>query len=220
MVFEFAESRAGSHPLRYLQESQGSLQEPMRTAGMKSALENRRHRRSRMLGALPSTVFESAKTQSKPGRAAQALQSMAQLYAIESQIHHQTPDIKYAARQTEALPGLAKFRQWLAGNVIGLPAQAPLAQAFGYALRQWSALIRHTESGILMPDNNALERHIRPIALGRANWTFAGSPRGGKATATMYFLLGTARLNGFEPYAWLKDTLEKLLSYPVNRVHA
>ncbi|CCD35828.1 unnamed protein product [Candidatus Paraburkholderia kirkii UZHbot1] len=145
---------------------------------------------------------------------------MAQLYAIESQIHHQTPDIKYAARQTEALPGLAKFRQWLAGNVIGLPAQAPLAQAFGYALRQWSALIRHTESGILMPDNNALERHIRPIALGRANWTFAGSPRGGKAAATMYFLLGTARLNGFEPYAWLKDTLEKLLSYPVNRVHA
>ncbi|CCD41556.1 unnamed protein product [Candidatus Paraburkholderia kirkii UZHbot1] len=120
------------------------------------------------------------KTQSKPGRAAQALQSMAQLYAIESQIHHQTPDIKYAARQTEALPGLAKFRQWLAGNVIGLPAQAPLAQAFGYALRQWSALIRHTESGILMPDNNALERHIRPIALGRANWTFAGSPRGGR----------------------------------------
>ncbi|CCD37846.1 unnamed protein product [Candidatus Paraburkholderia kirkii UZHbot1] len=144
---------------------------------------------------------------------------MAQLYAIESQIHHQTPDIKYAARQTEALPGLAKFRQWLAGNVIGLPAQAPLAQAFGYALRQWSTLIRHTESGILMPDNNALERHIRPIALGRANWTFAGSPRGGKAAATMYFLLGTARLNGFEPYAWLKDTLEKLLSYPVNRVH-
>jgi hypothetical protein len=111
------------------------------------------------------------------------------------------------------------FRQWLEGNVIGLPVQAPLAKAFGYALRHWQALIRYTQSGVLLPDNNALERQIRPIALGRVNWTFAGSPRGARATATMYSLLGTARLNGFEPYAWLKETLEKLPSYPVNRVH-
>jgi hypothetical protein len=114
---------------------------------------------------------------------------------------------------------LAQFRQWLEGNVIGLPAQAPLAKAFGYALGHWPALVRYTESGILLPDNNALERQIRPIALGRANWTFAGSPRGARAAATMYSLLGTARLNAFEPYAWLKDTLQKLPSYPVNRVH-
>jgi hypothetical protein len=92
------------------------------------------------------------------------------------------PDLKYAARQTEALPLLALFRQWLEGNVIGLPAQAPLAKAFGYALRHWPALVRYTESGILLPDNNALERQIRPIALGRANWMFAGSPRGARAT--------------------------------------
>src|SRR5213076_3012542 len=102
------------------------------------------------------------------GLAAQALQWIAQLYAIESRINHQTPDIKYAARQTEALPVLAKFRQWLEGNVLGLPAQAPLAKAIGYALRHWQALIRYTESGVLLPDNNALERQIRPIALGRA----------------------------------------------------
>ena len=92
---------------------------------------------------------------------------------------------------------LAQFRQWLEGNVIGLPPQAPLAKAFGYALRHWEALIRYTENGILLPDNNALERQIRPIALGRANWTFAGSPRGARAAATMYSLLGTARLNAF-----------------------
>ncbi|MFM0495818.1 transposase domain-containing protein [Paraburkholderia caledonica] len=95
----------------------------------------------------------------------------------------------------------------------------PRPLTFGYELRHWQALIRYTDSGILLPDNNALERQIRAIALGRANWMFAGSPRGARAAATMYPLLGTARLNDFEPYAWLKDTLEKLPSYPVNRVH-
>jgi hypothetical protein len=130
--------------------------------------------------------FEFAKAQSKPGLAAQALQWIASLYAIESRIRNQTPDLKYAARQIDALPVLAQFRQWLEGNVIGLPAQEPLAKAFGYALRHWPALVRYTESGILLPDNNALERQIRPIALGRANWTFAGSPRGARAAATMY----------------------------------
>jgi hypothetical protein len=97
--------------------------------------------------------------------------------------------------------------------------QAPLAKAFGYTLRHWEALIRYTENGVLLPDNNALERQIRPIALGRSYWMFAASPRGARAAATMYSLIGTARLNGIEPYAWLERTLEQLPSYPVNRVH-
>jgi transposase len=114
---------------------------------------------------------------------------------------------------------LAQFRRWLDANVIGLLPQAPLAKAFGYTLRHWEALIRYTENGVLLPDNNALERQIRPIALGRSNWMFAASPRGARAVATMYSLIGTARLNGVEPYAWLERTLEQLPSYPVNRVH-
>ena len=218
VVFEFAESRAGSNPQRYLRTYKGYLQadaysghEALYETGDIIAVGCWAHCRRRF--------FEIAKTQSKPGLAAQALQWIAQLYAIESRINHQNPDRKYATRQAETLPVLAQFRQWLEGNVIGLPTQAPLAKAFGYALRHWQALIRYTESGVLLPDNNALERQIRPIALGRVNWTFAGSPRGARATATMYSLLGTARLNGFEPYAWLKETLEKLPSYPVNRVH-
>ncbi|SOE56898.1 IS66 C-terminal element [Caballeronia arationis] len=72
-------------------------------------------------------------------------------------------------------------------------------------------------NGLQFPARYGQNEH--ELALGRANWTFAGSPRGARAAATMYSLLGTARLNGFEPYAWLKDTLEKLPSYPVNRVH-
>jgi transposase len=218
VVFEFAESRSGSHPLRYLQKYKGYLQADA-YSGHAALYETGDIVEVGCWAHCRRRFFEIAKKQSTPGLAARALQWIAQLYAIESRTREHTPDLKYAVRQTEALPLLMRFRQWLEGNVIGLPTQAPLAKAFGYALRHWQALVRYTESGILLPDNNALERQIRPIALGRANWTFAGSPRGARAAATMYSLLGTARLNGFEPYAWLKDTLEKLPSHPVNRVH-
>jgi len=79
--------------------------------------------------------------------------------------------------------------------------------------------VRYTESGIPEPDNNRLERAIRPIAVGRANFMFVGSPRGERAAATMYSLLVTCRLNGIEPYAWLKDALERLPAHPISRVH-
>lgn len=106
-------------------------------------------------------------------------------------------------------------------EVVLLPQllpKSPLAQAFGYALRNWDALVRYTENGVLQPDNNALEREIRPIALGRANYLFVGSPRGGQAAATMYSLLGTARLNELNPYDWLRQTLTQLPSCASNRV--
>lgn len=90
-------------------------------------------------------------------------------------------------------------------------SEAPLAQAFGYALRNWDVLVRYTESGVLVPDNNA-------IAVGRSNYLFAGSARGGHAAAAMYSLIGTAKLNGLNPYRWLKDVLARLPSYPINRV--
>jgi transposase len=211
VVFEFAESRSGLHPLRYLQKYKGYLQADA-YSGHGALYETGNIVEVGCWAHCRRRFFEIAKAQSKPGLAAQALQWIARLYAIESRIKDQSPNIKYASRQTEALPVLTRFRQWLEGNVIGLPTQAPLAKAFGYALRHWQALIRYTESAILLPDNNALERKIRPIALGRSNWMFAGSPRGARAAATMYSLLGTARLNSFEPYAWLKDTLEKLPS--------
>jgi hypothetical protein len=172
VVFEFAESRAGAHPLLHLNKYKGYLQADAYSGH--GALYERgdiievgcwAHCRRRF--------YEIAKAQNSPGLAAQALQWIAKLYAIESRVKDQTPDIEFAARQTEALPVLAQFRRWLDANVIGLLPQAPLAKAFGYALRHWEALIRYTENGVLLPDNNALERQIRPIALGRAYRRFA-----------------------------------------------
>ena len=133
--------------------------------------------------------FEIAKVQKTPGLASAALAWIARLYAIERTIRDLTPDQKLRQRQEHSVPLLAEFRCWLDGHVPQLVPQAPLAQAFSYALRNWDALVRYTENGVLVPDNNAIEQAIRPIAVGRSNYLFAGSARGGHAAATMYSLV-------------------------------
>lgn len=122
------------------------------------------------------------------------------MYAIETSIKHLDPLRKHASRQEGSLPLLADLRRWLEGHFPQLLSQSPLAQAFANALRNWDALARLTEDGALLPDDNAMERAIRPIAVGRSNYLFAGSERGGNAASTMYSLLGTARLNGINPW--------------------
>lgn len=93
-----------------------------------------------------------------------------------------------------------------------------LARALDYSLKRWVALARYTESGEFPIDNNPVENAIRPIALGRKNWLFAGSERAGKRAAAIQSLLATAKLNGIEPHAWLKDTLEKLPAWPNSHI--
>jgi transposase len=217
VLFEFAETRQAIHPATFLREYQGYLQvdaysgyESLMAGGKIVAVGCWAHCRR--------YFFEIAKAQATPGLAAQALAWIGRLYAIETSIRDLTPDAKLARRQAQSVPVLNDFRAWLDGHFRDLAPQSPLGKAFGYALRNWQALTRYTESGVLLPDNNAMERTIRPIALGRANYLFAGSPRGGRAAATMYSLLGTCRLNDINPYLWLKDTLIRLPSYPINRV--
>ncbi|MGF6611964.1 hypothetical protein OKW45_006886 [Paraburkholderia sp. WSM4175] len=218
MVFEFAESRAGSHPLRYLQKHKGYLQanaysghDALYETGDIVEIGCWAHCRRRF--------FEIAKAQSKPGLAAQALQWIARLYAIESRTKDHTPDIKYAARQTEALPVLKQFRQWLEGNVIGLPTQAPLAKAFGYALGHWPALVATLRTVFCYRTTMRWSVTFARLPSEDRTGYSQGSARGARAAATMYSLIGTARLNAIEPYSWLERTLEQLPSYPVNRVH-
>ncbi|MGT2460343.1 IS66 family transposase (plasmid) [Cupriavidus basilensis] len=218
VMFEFAESRAATHPLTFLRDYRGYLQADA-YSGHDALYRTGRIIEVGCWAHCRRRFFEIAKVQKAPGLAAQALAWIARLYAIEAGIKDKPPDHKLAMRQAQSVPLLTQFHQWLQGNAHGLLARQPLAQAFGYALRHWQALVRYTESGILEPDNNRLERAIRPIAVGRANFMFVGSPRGGRAAATMYSLLGTCRLNGIEPYAWLRDTLERLPAHPISRVH-
>lgn len=93
-----------------------------------------------------------------------------------------------------------------------------IAKAIDYSIKRWPALARYAGDGNLPIDNNPIENAIRPIALGKKNWLFAGSERAGKRAAAIQSLLGTAKLNGLEPYAWLRDTLEKLPVWPNSRI--
>lgn len=217
VVFEFTDSRESAHPVRFLKGYRGYLQadaysgfEALYRSGQIVAVGCWAHCRRRF--------FEITKTHKPPGLAAEALAWIAGLYRIESDIRGRPPDQIHQARQSEAVPLLEQFRRWLEGHFPRLLPQSPLGQAFGYALRHWAALVRYTESGVLVPDNNVLEQAIRPIAMGRKAYLFAAAERGGHVAATLYSLLGTCRLNGVEPYAYLKDVLERLPAYPVNRV--
>ena len=121
-------------------------------------------------------------------------------------------------RQREAQPLLAAMHAWLKATRLTVANGGGTAKAIDYSLKRWPALIRYVDSGSLPIDNNMVENAIRPITLGRRNWLFTGSERAGCRAAAIQSLLATAKLNGLEPYAWLKDTLEKLPTWPYSRI--
>jgi transposase len=217
VVFEFTESREAKHPLRFLANYSGYLQVDA-YSGYEAVLKTGRVIEVGCIAHMRRKFFEIAKNQKTPGLAAEAIRWVAKLYEIESRIKDEPPDKKLLVRQTESVPMLADFKCWLDGHYGSLLPQGPLAQAFGYAIRQWQALTRYTENGILMPDNNLLEAQMRPIAMGRKAYLFAGSERGGDVAATMYSLVATCKLNHVEPHAYLKDVLCRIRGHRIDRL--
>lgn len=217
VVFEFTDSREALHPIAFLKDYQGYLQADA-YSGYEPIFKTGRVVHVACFAHCRRKFFEIAKAQQPPGLAAEALKWIAKLYEVESDIRTEAPDKKLAVRQAQSVPLLADFKRWLQGHYPRLLPQSPLGLAFGYALRNWQALARYTENGILVPDNNLLERHIRPIAKGRDAYLFVASERGGHVAATLYSLIGTCKLNGIEPYAYLKDVLRRLPSHSTNRL--
>ena len=108
--------------------------------------------------------------------------------------------------------------QWMKQQYLTLLPSSPLRDAIAYALRHWKGLSHYTTDGMLNIDNNPVENSIRPVALGRKNFLFAGSQRGAERIAIIYSLIGTCKMNNVNPYEWLKDVLERLNDYPVNKI--
>lgn len=150
--------------------------------------------------------------------AQEALRRIAQLYAIEAEAREGDVAARLALRRRETLPRLTALHGWLITQRVTTAQGSGLARAIDYTLKRWPALIRYVESGNLPIDNNPVENAIRPITLGRRNWLFTGSERAGRRAAAIQSLLATAKLNGLEPLAWLKDTLEKLPTWPYSRI--
>jgi transposase len=113
---------------------------------------------------------------------------------------------------------MADFERWLMAHAPTVLPKSPLGEAFGYALSNWAALNTFVEHGILEADNNISERAMKPVALSRKNWLFAGSQRGGRAAAVAFSLIEKARLNGVEPYAYLRDVPQRINGHRQDRL--
>jgi transposase len=152
--------------------------------------------------------------------AAEALELYGALYAVESE----AKDLKLDAenrrrlRKEKAKPVAEKLRTWLDRKLTQVPEGSATSKAISYSLRRWDALTRYLDDGNLPIDNNWLENRIRPIALGRSNWLFAGSARAGRRAAAVMSLVQSAKLNGHDPYAYLRDVLERLPLTPEHRL--
>jgi transposase len=150
--------------------------------------------------------------------AAQALQRIKELYKIEAEIRGQAPDIRREQRQARAGPLLKDMHEWLSGLLARVSAKSELAQAIGYSLVRWTALTRYVDDGRIEIDNNAAERALRGVALGRNNFLFMGSDAGGGRAAAMYSLVETAKLNGIDPEAYLREVFTRIADHPINRI--
>jgi hypothetical protein len=150
--------------------------------------------------------------------AKEALDRIGALFDIERLIAGRSPEIRRTVRQRTARPKIDELAIWLDAHLDLIPGKSDLAGAIRYARSRWHALTRYLDDGRLEISNNAAENQIRPLALGRKNWLFAGSDSGGVRAAAFYTLMRTAMVNNIEPEAWLTDVIARIGAHPINRL--
>ena len=208
--YRYSPNRKGEHPQDHLKGYSGILQADA-YGGYGKIYASGRVEEAAVLGSRATTVLGSCtRTRAaSPGSIAeQALQRIAALYAIEAEIRGQPPDVRRRERQARAGPLLDDLYAWLTSMVGKVSAKSELAKAIGYSLTRWRALTRYRDDGRIEIDNNAAERALRGVALGRGNYLFMGSDAGGERAASIYSLVETAKLNGLDPQAYLRDVLD------------
>jgi transposase len=143
---------------------------------------------------------------------------IAQLYGVEKEARGLPPERRVELRPVKATPILDNLESWLQSELPKLSGKTPLANAIRYALTRMKRLRGYLDHGFLELDNNTAERSMRGIAIGRKNYMFVGSERGGKSAAIIYTLIETAKLNSVDPQAWLTDTLSRIADHKINRI--
>jgi hypothetical protein len=161
-------------------------------------------------------VFEATKSPI----AEEALQRIGALYGVEEQIRGRAPTERQRAREMQSLPMLKALHVWLAATIRQLPRKSELARAIHYSLARWEALCRFCQDGRIEIDNNSAERELRMVALGRKNYLFAGADCSGERAAAIYSLIGSAKLNGLNPEAYMSYVLEHIAEHPINDIDA
>ena len=141
------------------------------------------------------------------------------LFDIEREINGKPAGHRHAVRRERSAPLVAELEDWMRMERAGLSHHAAVAKAMDYMLKRWGSFARFLDDGRICLTNNAAERALRGICLGRKSWLFAGSDRGGVRAAVMYTLIGTAKLNDVDPQAWLADVLNRIADLPQTRLH-
>ena len=140
------------------------------------------------------------------------------LFAIEREINGLAPPQRVGVRAERSRPLVTALESWLREQRAKVSKNSETGKAIDYSLKRWAALTRFLDDGRLCMTNNAAERELRAIAVGRRNWTFAGSDEGGRRAAAIYTLIATAKLNDVDPQAWLADVLARMPDYPAKRI--
>ena len=216
VVYRYSPDRKGEHPQAHLSSFRGTLQAD--GYGGFAALYDEVHRREAACWAHARRKYYDVYVADRSPTAFEALRRIGALYALEREIRGQSAATRLAARGERATPLLQSLREWLQAQLERLSAKSPLAAAIQYTLVRWRALTRYLEDGAVEIDNNAAERAIRALVLGRRNYLFAGSDAGGETAARLYSLIGTCRLNGIDPYRYLRHVLERIAAHPINRI--
>ena len=164
-----------------------------------------------------SKFFDLARLQKAP-IAIEAIERIDALFAVEREINGLAPEQRLAVRNERSRPLVVELESWLRQQRAKLSRRSETAKAIDYSLKRWTALTRFLGDGRLCMSNNAAERAVRCVAVGRKNWTFAGSDDGGHRAAAIYTLIETAKLNGIDPQAWLADVLARLPDHPARRL--
>ena len=215
VVYDFAESRAGRHAQDFLGQWRGKLvcddysgYKALLAKGVVEVgcLAHARRRLVELHTANKSQIAEAG------------IQFFARLYEVEREVKDLDTDERRRIRQARAKPIAQALHAWMIGQRLRVPDGSATAKALNYSLKRWGALTRYLDDGSLPADNNWIENQIRPIAVGRGNWLFAGSLRAGQRAAAIMSLIQSARLNGHDPYAYLKDVFARLPTQPNSRI--
>jgi transposase len=214
--FAYSEDRKGEHPRRHLKDFKGALQADAYSGfhhlyGGGNIYEvacwahtRRKFHDIHMVHRSPTTT--------------EALARIGALYGIEEQIRGKPAELRCSVRQTRSGPLLDELRQWMEKTLRSLSTKSETAGAIRYALSHWRALTRYVDDGLLEIDNNSAERALRAVAIGRKNYLFMGADSGGQRAASLYSLIGTAKLNGLDPAFYLRTVLATIAEHPINRI--
>ena len=219
-AFRYSRSRSGAYPREHL-VTYGGIMQADAYAGYNDLYDGRRQPSPIVEAACWShgrrKLFDLAKLTKAP-IAVEAVRRIDTIFAIERTINGQAPTERLAVRQAQSRPLIEDLGTFLREKRTLLSAKSEVAKAISYILNRWTAFTRFLDDGRICLSNNAAERALRGIAIGRRNWTFCGSDAGGHRAAAIYTLIETAKLNDVDPQAWLADVLARLPDHPAKRL--